>query len=116
MKLCIVYTVPIREEYRDFLANIAVRMRLMLPENVEISVIYNGTINTERLNLYNIPSYGVNCSGICKKIFIFMLLKTAWKTYRIAKLNDIDIFMNANNHLFLFAPALGAKLAGKKNL
>jgi glycosyltransferase involved in cell wall biosynthesis len=113
MKICFVFTVPIPEDKSDFLCNIPIRMRNLLKESSEIFVLYNGSINIAKLRDNGIDVYKIVQLPLLTRFVFFRLLTTAYSTYRLARKKHIDIFINANNHYYLFAAALGAKIAGK---
>ncbi len=116
VKFCLIYTVPVSSIRSDFMVNIAVRMKLLLGKNVEFHVLYNGHLNEERLR-----NAGIHVEKICNYSHVehnmgLRLMATAVKTYRYMKNKGIDVCCNANDHYFLFAPAIGARLAGKSIL
>jgi len=116
IKLCFVYSVPVSEDRADFLTHIPIRMKRMVSDKIEISVLYNGTLNEEILMKHDIRVRKSRLSRITQRFKYLQILFMAGEVFREAKKEDIDLFINANNHYFLFAAAVGAKLAGKSVL
>lgn len=116
IRVCFVYSVPVADIRSDFLTNIPIRMRRLLGSDVEVSVLYNGSLNEKRLVENGIEVSRVRLSPLAKRLSALRLLAMAVETNRLAKDKGIDIFINANNHNYFFAAALGAKLARKAAL
>ena len=113
MKLCFVFSVPVSEDRADFLTHIPIRMKRMVSDEIGIMVLYNGTLNEEILMKDDIRARISRLSRFTKRFKYLQILFMVGEVFRAAKKENIDLFINANNHYFLFAAALGARLARK---
>ena len=88
-------------------------MRRSFDENIHLSVLYNGFINENRLRDFGIDVFRGPSACNENALSLSLLIRTACAVYYLSKVKEIDIFINANNHLPVFALAIAARCAGK---
>jgi len=112
VKLCFVFLLPVSIEKASFVTLVPVRLAKMLPEEIEICVLYSGHINRDRLLQYRIELYEYGRGRM--RLPVLRWFSLGLSVYELARQAQVDVFMNVWAHYFLFPVIVGARLAGKK--
>lgn len=115
-RICFVFTFPVSAPKADFLTNIPVRMGRLLGDRNELHVMYAGVLNEKILIEQGIRPHSINGKYLGNSPLILRFFLMPHAVYRLAKSEKMDIFINANNHYYLFLIALAARLAGARSI
>lgn len=114
MKVCYVYHSPISEEKKDFSTLVPRRMARILGGEIELCVLYSGSLNTKRLSDDNISafSFGSKLNKVPFLGYIYLF----YKILVLAKEEDIDLFVNVWAHYLILPSIFAARIFNKKFL
>ncbi len=116
IKVCFVFTFPVSGINADFLTNIPVRMKHLMGESLELSVLYYGIMNEEVLIANNIKPYKIKWPMFDRIPSLIRYWALVFIVFYFAHKHQWQIVLNANNHYFSVFVSLGAKLAGVKSV
>lgn len=114
-RIGLVFTSLPREGRDDFLTHIPIRIKKLLGDEIDLYVIYGGCLNEGRLVRSRIHPLRIPFRRVFLLRFLYPCLLFVYTFIYIRRYN-LNLLMNANDHLWACTVAFAASLSGKKSV